>query len=73
MTVKSAIFGTLVRCETLLRMDENGVPLSRAKDQVIREAVVMMPVAHAHVSNRTMAPIAVAPAVERTLSVQFAG
>lgn len=70
VTTPTAMMGTLVRLSTLLMMEENGVPLSRAKDQVIRDAVVVMPMAHAHVRTRTTAPIAVAPAMDWTPSVQ---
>jgi len=61
------------RLDTVLRMVAQGVPLSLAKDQVMRDAVVMMPVAHAQVKARTTAPIAVAPAVDLTLSVETLG
>jgi hypothetical protein len=58
----------LVRRSTLLRMREKGVPRSRAKDHVILEAVVVIPIAQAQVSASTTATIAVAPATLPTLS-----
>jgi hypothetical protein len=51
-----------------MRIEEKGVPRSRAKDQVILDAVVVIPIAHAQVRARTTAVIAVAPAMLPTLS-----
>src|SRR5437764_8396923 len=49
-----------------MRKSEKGVPRSRAKDHVMRDAVVVMPTAQAQVSERTTAPMTVAPAMEPT-------
>lgn len=68
-TTPTAIMGTWVRGSTLLRIREKGVPRSRAKAQVMRDAEVMIPVAHAQVRMSTMAPMTVAPATDRTLSI----
>lgn len=67
-TTPTAMIGTLVRRSTLLTICENGVALSRAKDQIIREDVQMIPTAQAHVRMRIMTPIPVAPGTDFTLS-----
>jgi len=51
--------------------EEKGVPRSRANDQVILDAVVVIPIAQAHVNARTTAAIAVAPAMLGTLSAKI--
>ena len=71
VTVKQAITGTLVRGLTRARYLEKGRPLSRAKDQVILEAVVVIPIAHDHVRQRTTADMTDAPAMLPTLSAKI--
>ena len=45
----------------------NDVPLSRAKDHVIRLAVVVMPIAQDQVKASKAAPLTMAPAMFRTV------
>ena len=68
-TTITAMMGTLVRRSTLPRNLEKGSPLSRAKDQVMRDAVVVMPTEQHQVRIRTTAPMVKAPLRFPTLSI----
>ena len=68
VTTIMALTGILVFGWTLESHFDPGRPLSRAKDQVIRDAVVVIPRAHAHVGIRTTTPRTVAPAILGRLS-----
>jgi hypothetical protein len=51
--------------------EEKGVPRSRANDHVILDAVVVIPIAQAHVNARTIATITVAPPILGALSAKI--
>lgn len=69
-TTLTAMMGTCVRRSTFFTIDENGVPISRAKAHVMRDDEVVMPVAQAQVRMSTTAPMTVAPGMDLTLSAE---
>jgi hypothetical protein len=66
-TTETDTMGTLERWFTDFRKREKGSPSSRAKDQVIRVAVAVMPVEQASVSTIMTAVITEAPAYDCVL------